>query len=51
MKFDEQGRVIWTPKELHALAVENSLRLISGFLMAKNSTPPDHQFGAGILDE
>jgi hypothetical protein len=34
MKFDEQGRIVWTPRELFAVAVQNSARLIGGFLMA-----------------
>ncbi len=34
MKFDEHGHVIWTPKELYALAQSNPLRLINGLLMS-----------------
>jgi hypothetical protein len=34
MNFDEQGRFVWTPKELYGLAEKNSRRLIIGFLMA-----------------
>ena len=33
MKFDDQGRLIWTPKELYSLAQSNPLRLVNGFLM------------------
>ena len=33
MKFDEQGHVVWTPKELYELAKTDPLRLINGYLM------------------
>lgn len=38
MKFDEQGHVVWTPKELYQTAVENPLRLVNDYLMG-GSTP------------
>ncbi len=45
MKFDDEGRVVWTPKELFALAINDSRRLIGGFLMAGHtpSVFPSHE--------
>src|SRR4051794_10894574 len=34
MKFDEHGHVVWTPRELFALAETAPRRLIAGYLMA-----------------
>jgi hypothetical protein len=33
MRFNEHGHLIWTPKELYALARSNPLRLVNGYLM------------------
>src|SRR5438552_17434540 len=37
-KFDEQGHVVWTPKELYQMVVEGPLRLVNDYLMG-GSTP------------
>jgi hypothetical protein len=53
MKFDEEGRVVWTPRELFALAVKNPRRLIDGFLMA-GYTPaafPSQESYCAFLEE
>jgi len=34
MKFDEQGHIEWTPKELYQMVLDNPLRLVNGYLMA-----------------
>ena len=37
-KFDEQGHIVWTPKELYQMALETPLRLVNDYLMG-GSTP------------
>jgi hypothetical protein len=37
-KFDEQGHIVWTPKELYQMVLENPLRLVNDYLMG-GSTP------------
>ncbi len=34
MKFDEQGHIVWTPKELYQMALANSRRLVDCYLMS-----------------
>lgn len=34
MRFDEHGHVLWTPKALYQMAVDNPVRLVDGYLMA-----------------
>ncbi len=36
--FDEQGHIVWTPKELYQMVLENPLRLVNDYLMG-GSTP------------
>jgi hypothetical protein len=52
MTFDEQGRIVWTPKNLFALALANPRRLISGLLMAGHTPAafPDHERYCDFLD-
>jgi hypothetical protein len=33
MEFDEQGHIIWTPKELYQMVLDNPRRLVNGYLM------------------
>ncbi len=37
-KFDEEGHIVWTPKELYFMVLENPLRLVNDYLMG-GSTP------------
>ena len=37
-KFDEQGHVVWSPKGLYQMVLENPLRLVNDYLMG-GSTP------------
>ncbi len=37
-KFDEEGHIIWSPKELFQMVLENPLRLVNDYLMG-GSTP------------
>ena len=34
MKFDDQGHIVWTPKELYQMVQENPRRLVNNYLMA-----------------
>jgi hypothetical protein len=33
MKFDEQGHIVWTPKELYQMVLDHPRRLVNGYLM------------------
>ncbi len=37
-KFDEEGHIVWSPKALYQMVLEDSLRLVNGYLMG-GSTP------------
>ncbi|MCY2964031.1 MAG: hypothetical protein NT069_10370 [Planctomycetota bacterium] len=37
-KFDEEGHIVWKPRELYQMALENPLRLVNDYLMG-GSTP------------
>jgi hypothetical protein len=52
MEFDKQGRIVWTPKELFALALANPRRLIGGFLMAGHTPAafPNHESDCDFLE-
>ena len=32
-KFDEQGHILWTPKDLYGMVKDNPLRLVNDYLM------------------
>src|SRR6266536_4373809 len=34
MTFDEQGHILWTPKELYQMVLDNPRRLVNGYLMS-----------------
>jgi hypothetical protein len=34
MRFDEQGHIVWTPKELYQMVLDNPRRLVNSYLMA-----------------
>ncbi len=36
-KFDEEGHIVWSPKELYQMVLEDSLRLVNGYLMGGNT--------------
>jgi hypothetical protein len=33
MKFDEHGHIVWTPRELYQMVLDNPRRLVNGYLM------------------
>jgi hypothetical protein len=37
-KFDDEGHIVWTPKKLYEMVLENPLRLVNDYLMG-GSTP------------
>lgn len=52
MTINEHGQIVWTPKDLFALAVEKPRLLISGFLMAGHTPAafPNHESYCDFLD-